>query len=30
VVARKTGHSDNTGLLRILRERFGLPALRGA
>ncbi len=30
VVARKTGHSDNVALLRVLRERFGLPALRGA
>src|SRR5262249_50832681 len=30
VVARKTGHCDNAALLRILRERFGLPALRGA
>jgi len=30
VVARKTGHSDNAALLRMLRERFGLPALRGA
>jgi UDP-3-O-acyl N-acetylglucosamine deacetylase len=29
VVARKTGHSDNAALLRLLRERFGLPALRG-
>jgi UDP-3-O-[3-hydroxymyristoyl] N-acetylglucosamine deacetylase len=29
VVARKTGHSDNAALLRVLRERFGLPALRG-
>jgi UDP-3-O-[3-hydroxymyristoyl] N-acetylglucosamine deacetylase len=30
VVARRTGHSDNAALLRLLRERFGLPALRGA
>jgi UDP-3-O-[3-hydroxymyristoyl] N-acetylglucosamine deacetylase len=30
VVARRTGHSDNAALLRALRERFGLPALRGA
>ena len=30
IVARKTGHSDNAALLRMLRERFGLPALRGA
>ncbi len=29
VVARRTGHSDNAALLRMLRERFGLPALRG-
>ena len=29
IVARKTGHSDNAALLRVLRERFGLPALRG-
>jgi UDP-3-O-acyl N-acetylglucosamine deacetylase len=26
VVARKTGHSDNTALVRQLRETFGLPA----
>ncbi len=25
VVARMTGHSDNAALLRLLRERFGLP-----
>jgi UDP-3-O-[3-hydroxymyristoyl] N-acetylglucosamine deacetylase len=30
IVARRTGHSDNATLLRALRERFGLPALRGA
>jgi UDP-3-O-[3-hydroxymyristoyl] N-acetylglucosamine deacetylase len=30
IVARRTGHSDNAALLRALRERFGLPALRGA
>ncbi len=30
VVARKTGHSDTVALMRMLRERFGLPALRGA
>lgn len=30
ITARKTGHGDNAALLRILRERFGLPALRGA
>lgn len=29
IVARKTGHSDNAALLRVLRERFGSPALRG-
>jgi len=29
IVARRTGHSDNAALLRVLRERFGLPALRG-
>jgi UDP-3-O-acyl-N-acetylglucosamine deacetylase len=23
VVARKTGHGDNTALLRVLRARFG-------
>ena len=27
VVARMTGHSDNAALLRLLRQRFGLPAL---
>ncbi|HLK11799.1 MAG TPA: UDP-3-O-acyl-N-acetylglucosamine deacetylase [Candidatus Binatia bacterium] len=27
VVARMTGHSDNAALLRVLRQRFGLPAL---
>jgi UDP-3-O-acyl N-acetylglucosamine deacetylase len=26
VVARKTGHSDNTALMRQLRETFGLPS----
>jgi UDP-3-O-acyl N-acetylglucosamine deacetylase len=30
IVARMTGHTDNAALLRVLRERFGLPALRGA
>jgi UDP-3-O-acyl N-acetylglucosamine deacetylase len=30
IVARKTGHSDNAALLRVLRDRFGLPALRGS
>jgi len=30
VTARMTGHSDNAALLRVLRARFGLPALRGA
>jgi UDP-3-O-[3-hydroxymyristoyl] N-acetylglucosamine deacetylase len=28
VVARRTGHGDNAVLLRVLRERFGLPPLR--
>jgi len=28
VVARRTGHGDNAALLRVLRERFGLPPLR--
>jgi len=26
IVARKTGHGDNAALLRVLRERFGVPA----
>jgi UDP-3-O-acyl-N-acetylglucosamine deacetylase len=26
IVARKTGHSDNTALVRQLRDTFGLPA----
>ncbi|HEV7735525.1 MAG TPA: UDP-3-O-acyl-N-acetylglucosamine deacetylase [Candidatus Binatia bacterium] len=30
IVARRTGHSDNAALLRVLRERFGLPSFRGA
>jgi UDP-3-O-acyl-N-acetylglucosamine deacetylase len=30
VIARMTGHSDNVQLLRVLRARFGLPALAGA
>src|SRR5713101_1159222 len=30
ITARMTGHSDNAALLRVLRARFGLPALRGA
>jgi UDP-3-O-acyl N-acetylglucosamine deacetylase len=30
ITARMTGHSDNTALLRVLRARFGLPALAGA
>src|SRR5262249_33897800 len=30
VVARKTGHSDNAALLRVLRERVGRPAWGGA
>jgi len=25
-----TGHSDNAALLRVLRARFGVPALKGA
>jgi UDP-3-O-acyl N-acetylglucosamine deacetylase len=29
VAARMTGHSDNAQLLRLLRSRFGLPALAG-
>jgi UDP-3-O-acyl N-acetylglucosamine deacetylase len=28
--ARRTGHSDNAALLRVLRERFGVPAFRSA
>src|SRR5690242_16590276 len=30
IVARMTGHSDNAALLRVLRARFGIPALTGA
>ena len=30
VTARMTGHSDNAALLRVLRARFGMPALSGA
>ncbi len=30
IVACKTGHGDNVALVKLLRERFGLPALRGA
>ncbi len=30
IVARRTGHSDNAALLRVLRERFGVPAFRSA
>jgi UDP-3-O-acyl N-acetylglucosamine deacetylase len=30
ITARRTGHSDNVALLRVLRGRFGLPALTGA
>jgi UDP-3-O-[3-hydroxymyristoyl] N-acetylglucosamine deacetylase len=30
ITARRTGHSDNAELLRVLRQRFGLPSLRGA
>jgi UDP-3-O-acyl N-acetylglucosamine deacetylase len=30
IVARKTGHGDNTALLRVLRERFGVPGFAGA
>jgi UDP-3-O-[3-hydroxymyristoyl] N-acetylglucosamine deacetylase len=30
VTARMTGHSDNAALLRVLRARFGVPALTGA
>ncbi len=29
ISACKTGHSDNAALLRVLRNRFGLPPLRG-
>jgi UDP-3-O-acyl N-acetylglucosamine deacetylase len=30
ITARKTGHSDNAELLRVLRQRFGLPSVNGA
>ena len=30
LTARMTGHSENAAMLRLLRERFGVPALRGA
>jgi UDP-3-O-[3-hydroxymyristoyl] N-acetylglucosamine deacetylase len=30
IVARKSGHGDNVGLMRQLRDRFGLPGWRGA
>jgi UDP-3-O-acyl N-acetylglucosamine deacetylase len=30
ILARMTGHSDNAALLRVLRARFGVPALTGA
>ena len=30
ITARMTGHADNVQLLRVLRDRFGLPALSGA
>ena len=30
ITARMTGHSDNAALLRVLRARFGVPALSGA
>jgi UDP-3-O-[3-hydroxymyristoyl] N-acetylglucosamine deacetylase len=30
IVARRTGHSDNAALLRVLRERFGVPSFRSA
>jgi UDP-3-O-acyl N-acetylglucosamine deacetylase len=30
ITARMTGHSDNAQLLRLLRARFGVPALAGA
>jgi len=30
ITARRTGHSDNVALLRVLRARFGVPALTGA
>src|SRR5262249_18000643 len=27
IVARRTGHGDNAALLKILRERFGVPGV---
>ena len=30
ITARMTGHSDNASLLRVLRQRFGVPALTAA
>lgn len=30
IVARRTGHGDNAALLRVLRERFGVPSFRSA
>jgi UDP-3-O-[3-hydroxymyristoyl] N-acetylglucosamine deacetylase len=30
LTARMTGHSENAAMLRLLRERFGTPVLRGA
>jgi UDP-3-O-[3-hydroxymyristoyl] N-acetylglucosamine deacetylase len=30
ITARMTGHGDNAALVRVLRERFGLPVLSGA
>ena len=30
ITARMTGHADNVQLLRVLRDRFGVPALSGA
>jgi UDP-3-O-acyl N-acetylglucosamine deacetylase len=30
ITARMTGHSDNAALLRVLRARYGVPALTGA
>jgi UDP-3-O-[3-hydroxymyristoyl] N-acetylglucosamine deacetylase len=30
ITARMTGHSDNAGLLRLLRARYGVPKLNGA